>query len=77
MFDAATEVKDPDKTEVNKTVVRNFVDDILINGKMEKLAGYFDSDNYIQHNPRRPLLPLEYFAVMCKQFKLIDILFVK
>ncbi len=54
MIDGATEVKDLDKTEANKTLVKNFVDDILVNGKMEKLVGYFDGDNYIQHNPNIP-----------------------
>jgi len=51
MIDGANEIKDIDKTEENKTLVKNFVNDILVNGKMEKLAGYFDGDNYIQHNP--------------------------
>ena len=50
MIDGTTEIKDIDKTEENKTLVKNFVNDILVNGKMEKLAGYFDGDNYIQHN---------------------------
>jgi predicted SnoaL-like aldol condensation-catalyzing enzyme len=54
MTDGATQVTDLDKTEANKTLVRNFVDDILVNGKMEKLAGYFNGDNYIQHNPLIP-----------------------
>lgn len=54
MIDGATEIKDLDKTEENKAFVRNFVDDILVNGRMEKLAGYFDGDNYIQHNPQIP-----------------------
>ena len=54
MIDGATEIKDLDKTAANKTLVKNFVDDILVNGKMEKLAGYFDGDNYIQHNPKIP-----------------------
>ncbi|REG96064.1 nuclear transport factor 2 family protein [Flavobacterium aquicola] len=54
MIDGATEIKDLDKTEANKALVRNFVDDILVNGKMEKLAGYFNGDNYIQHNPNIP-----------------------
>lgn len=54
MIDGATELKNLDKTEVNKTLVGNFVDDILVNGRMEKLAGYFDGDNYIQHNPNIP-----------------------
>ncbi|WP_221290937.1 nuclear transport factor 2 family protein [Xanthomonas campestris pv. campestris] len=51
MIDGATEVTDTASTEVNKKLVAAFVDDILINGRMEKLAGYFDGDNYIQHNP--------------------------
>ena len=54
MVDGATEIKDLDKTEANKTFVRNFVDDILVNGRMDKLTGYFDGDNYIQHNPNIP-----------------------
>ena len=28
------------------------MDDILVNGKLEKLAGYYDGDNYVQHNPQ-------------------------
>ncbi|MDO5608031.1 MAG: nuclear transport factor 2 family protein [Capnocytophaga sp.] len=54
MTDGSTELKDLDKTEENKTLARNFVEDILVNGQMEKLAGYFDGDNYIQHNPGIP-----------------------
>jgi predicted SnoaL-like aldol condensation-catalyzing enzyme len=38
--------------QANKALVRAFVDDILVAGKMDKLAGYFDGDNYIQHNPQ-------------------------
>ena len=54
MKDGTTQVSDLDKTEANKTLVRAFVDDILVNGKLEKLAGYFNGDNYIQHNPLIP-----------------------
>ena len=54
MIDGATELKDIDKTNANKILVRSFVEDILVNGKMEKLAGYFDGNNYIQHNPNIP-----------------------
>ena len=54
MTDGTKEVTDLDKTEANKTLVRNFVDDILVNGRMEKLAGYFNGDNYVQHNPQIP-----------------------
>ena len=52
VLDGATAVTDLDKTEANKAFVRSYVDDILVNGKMEKLAGYFDGDNCVQHNPK-------------------------
>ena len=32
--------------------MRGFVTDILVNGQMDKLAGYFDGDTYVQHNPQ-------------------------
>lgn len=51
MIDGTAEIKDLDKTEANKILVQNFVNDILVNGKMEKLQGYYDGDNYKQHNP--------------------------
>ncbi|AHG49912.1 hypothetical protein RLEG12_03210 (plasmid) [Rhizobium leguminosarum bv. trifolii CB782] len=51
MVDGTTEAEDLAGTETNKKLVSTFVDDILVNGRMEKLAGYFDGDNYIQHNP--------------------------
>ena len=52
MVDGTTETTDLDKTEENKTLVENFVNDILVNGEMDKLTGYFDGDQYIQHNPQ-------------------------
>jgi len=52
MTDGPIEATDLEKTEQNKKLVRQFVEDILVNGKMDKLAGYFDGDNYIQHNPQ-------------------------
>ena len=52
MIDGATEITDLDKTEANKSLVRNFVQDILVKGKMEKLSGYIDGDRYTQHNPQ-------------------------
>jgi predicted SnoaL-like aldol condensation-catalyzing enzyme len=54
MTDGATTVTSLEKTAANKTLVRSFVDDILVNGRMDKLAGYFNGDNYIQHNPQIP-----------------------
>lgn len=52
MIDGPTEARDLDKTEANKTLVASFVDDILVNGRMQKLSDYFDGDNYVQHNPQ-------------------------
>jgi predicted SnoaL-like aldol condensation-catalyzing enzyme len=52
MTDGPTEARDLAKTEANKKLVASFVDDILVNGRMHKLAGYFDGDNYAQHNPQ-------------------------
>lgn len=54
MIDGATEIADLDKTEENKQLVERFVSDILVEGKMELLSGYFDGDNYLQHNPQVP-----------------------
>ncbi|MDX2181150.1 MAG: nuclear transport factor 2 family protein [Bryobacteraceae bacterium] len=52
MIDGPTEVLEPGQTEANKALVRSFVDDILINGRMQKLAGYYKGDDYVQHNPQ-------------------------
>ena len=52
MIDGPAESTDLDKTEPNKRLIRNFVEDILMNGKMDRLSGYFDEDNYTQHNPQ-------------------------
>lgn len=54
MTDGPTQATDLDKTASNKALVRNFVDDILVNGRMDKLTGYFNGDQYIQHNPLIP-----------------------
>ncbi|GAB3710440.1 nuclear transport factor 2 family protein [Spirosoma flavus] len=51
MIDGTTQVIDASQTEANKAFVRSFLDDILVNGRMEKIAAYFNGDNYIQHNP--------------------------
>lgn len=51
MTDGPVKVIDLDKTQDNKTLVRSFVDDVLVNGRMDKLASYFDGGKYLQHNP--------------------------
>ena len=53
MTDGPIEATDIEKTEANKKLVRSFVEDIFVNVNLEKFAGYFDGDKYIQHNPHR------------------------
>jgi predicted SnoaL-like aldol condensation-catalyzing enzyme len=52
MLDGPTQATDLGNNQANKVLVRAFVDNILVTGKMDKLAGYFAGDNYIQHNPQ-------------------------
>ncbi|GAB4024694.1 nuclear transport factor 2 family protein [Spirosoma koreense] len=52
MIDGPTLATDAAETEASKRLVRQFVEDILVNGRLEKLAGYIDGDQYIQHNPQ-------------------------
>lgn len=52
MTDGPTEAVELALTEQNKTLVRQFVEDILVNGKLDRLASYYDGDRYIQHNPQ-------------------------
>ncbi|MEX0359587.1 MAG: hypothetical protein AB3N10_01235 [Allomuricauda sp.] len=54
IVDGHTEITDREKTEENKTLVRNFVNDILVNGQMDKLASYFNVNDHIRHNPNIP-----------------------
>jgi predicted SnoaL-like aldol condensation-catalyzing enzyme len=52
MTDGPTQAEDLELTEQNKALVRRFVEDILVNGKLDGLADYYDGDRYIQHNPQ-------------------------
>ena len=52
MIDGPTEATNLENTAENKALVRQFVDDVLVDGRMERLAGYFDGDRYVQHNPQ-------------------------
>ncbi len=45
------EIKDEDKTEENKALVRNFLVDVFQNGNHDNLEKYISSEQYIQHNP--------------------------
>lgn len=51
MTDGKTKAKDHLKTEVNKALAQNFVQNILIDGQIELVSNYFMGDELIQHNP--------------------------
>ena len=51
MLDGQTELQDTDKTESNRELVRQFVEEVLIGKKHEKLPLYISTKNFIQHAP--------------------------
>jgi len=51
MIDGPTEATDLDRTEVNRELVKSFVDEVLINGQLDKLEHYIDAKGYTEHNP--------------------------
>ena|GEM_PF-5598668 len=48
MVDGPTEAADLAQTESNREVVRSFVDDVLINRRLEKLEHYIDLEAAIK-----------------------------
>ncbi|EHS59735.1 stalk domain-containing protein [Paenibacillus sp. Aloe-11] len=51
MIDGTTQITDRNQTEKNKTLIRKFVDDILVGKNRAALESYYNGDHYIQHNP--------------------------
>jgi predicted SnoaL-like aldol condensation-catalyzing enzyme len=51
MTDGPTESQDRDQTERNKTLVRRFMEEVIVKGQTEQRAGYYDGDHYLQHSP--------------------------
>ena len=49
-IDGCKELKDLDKTEANRDLVKNFLADVMQGQHPEKTPEYFDGDTYIQHN---------------------------
>ena len=49
-IDGSKELKDLDKTEANRKLVKNFLVDVMQGRHPEKTMEYFDGDTYIQHN---------------------------
>jgi len=50
-FDGEKEIIDFDKTDVNKTLIKNFVNDILMGVNPDKITDYISTEEYAQHNP--------------------------
>ena len=51
MADGPTDISDINLTEVNRELVRSFVNNVLVNRRLEKLEDYIDSEHFTQHNP--------------------------
>lgn len=49
-FDGSTEITDLEKSEANKKVVSDFLNNVLLGGQMDKITSYINPNKYIQHN---------------------------
>ncbi|WP_170406612.1 nuclear transport factor 2 family protein [Ruegeria arenilitoris] len=49
MVDGPVDIEDLDRTVENKAVVQRFYDDILLNGRFEKITEYISTEQYDQH----------------------------
>ncbi|MGH2622906.1 MAG: nuclear transport factor 2 family protein, partial [Sphingobacterium sp.] len=52
MTDGKTKAIDLHKTASNKTLVTNFVNDILVDKNLDLISNYFKGNELIQHNPQ-------------------------
>jgi len=52
MVDGPTEAINLEKTESNRELVRSFIDEVLVNGQLDKLEHFIDDGYYTEHNPR-------------------------
>jgi predicted SnoaL-like aldol condensation-catalyzing enzyme len=50
MLDGPTVAADLEQTAANKALMHAYMDDLL-SGRRDRFPGYFDGNNYIQHNP--------------------------
>lgn len=50
-FDGSTKIIDLEKTQENKTLIKNFLSDILMGKNPSKITQYISTQEYIQHNP--------------------------
>jgi len=51
MIDGPTTSTDPELTEANRALLKQYMEDVFFQGRKEKFPTYFAGNNYIQHNP--------------------------
>lgn len=51
MVDGPTEAVDLGRTEANRSFVREFIEDVLIDHRVDRLDRYIDRERFTQHNP--------------------------
>ena len=51
MVDGPTEATDLDRTESNRVIVRTFVQEVLIDRRLDRIERYVGGGSYIQHDP--------------------------
>ena len=51
MVDGPIEAVDLELTESNRAFVRSYVETVLIDGQLDKLANFVAQKNFIEHNP--------------------------
>lgn len=51
MVDGPTVARDQDMTESNRSLVRDFAETILLEGRFERLTDFVAEDDYSEHNP--------------------------
>ncbi len=49
-IDGTTKISNIELTEANKTLVKGFVDDVLMGNAPEKIMDYLSAETYLQHN---------------------------
>lgn len=51
MTDGATKITDLHKTQQNKLLVNNLIEEVFVQGQFNKINQYISQQNYTQHNP--------------------------
>ncbi len=52
MVDGPAEAADLNQTEVNRVLMRSFVETVLIDGQHDQITDYIAEDGFTEHNPR-------------------------